>query len=243
MLKEKRIVLLVLVILAMVLSGCILSKTPSTNDVNMNPGDQIKFCINIFPPNSTYVWTLDGSLLSNAEKCYTYTAEAGEHILSVKAKQALGTDTQTWNITTPSPPVANAGHDQTVAINAMVTLNGSGSTDPDNDIVSYQWQQTDGPTVTLINADSAIAQFTSVVAIGSVLTFNLTVTDAGGLTSTDKCMISVEEEEHDIITGHGVIHMGVEGGCWLIVEEWGSAFNPINLPNEFKKDGLGCWDL
>ena len=89
------------------------------------------------------------------------------------------------------PPVANAGPDQTVAPGVSVTLNGSGSTDPDMNIVSYHWQQTGGPTVTLTNPDAAIAQFTAAVAPGSTLTFELTVTDAGGLQATDTCVITV----------------------------------------------------
>lgn len=92
------------------------------------------------------------------------------------------------------PPVANAGPDQTVALGANVTLDGSGSTDPDNNIASYHWQQTGGPTVTLTNPDVAIAQFTAAVAAGSTLTFDLTVTDAGGLTSTpDTCVVLVQQ--------------------------------------------------
>ncbi len=46
---------------------------------------------------------------------------------------------------------------------------------------SFQWQQTGGPPVTLTNADAAIAQFTASVKAGSILTFELTVTDARGL--------------------------------------------------------------
>jgi hypothetical protein len=87
-------------------------------------------------------------------------------------------------------PKANAGPDQTVDVNTTVTLDGSGSTDPDNDIVSYQWKQIGDPTVTLTNANTAVAQFTSPGTDGSVLTFELTVTDANGLPSTDTCVCS-----------------------------------------------------
>jgi hypothetical protein len=67
-------------------------------------GEQVTFSVNVFPSNATYTWTLDGLPLSNTDKSYVYTAAAGNHTLTVKAKQALGTDTQTWNITTPSQP-------------------------------------------------------------------------------------------------------------------------------------------
>ncbi len=92
--------------------------------------------------------------------------------------------------TTLNPPIANAGKDQSVIVNSTVTLDGSGSTDPDNNIVSYQWEQTDGPTVTLTNANSVTSQFIAPIT-GSTLTFKLTVIDATGLQSTDTCIISV----------------------------------------------------
>jgi formylglycine-generating enzyme required for sulfatase activity len=191
--KRSLSILIVFMVTAM-LSGCILSKTPKTNDVYIPFGEQMTFTVNVFPSNATYTWTLDGVPQSNTGKSYVYTAVVGNHMLVVKAKQILGTDTQAWNIlTNNTPPVANVGPDQTVVPGSNVTLNGSGSTDPENNIVSYQWQQTDGLTVTLTNADKAIAQFRASVVIGSVLTFELTVSDAGGLQSTDTCVVSVSE--------------------------------------------------
>ena len=184
--------LIPVVAIALILSGCILSKTPSTNSVNMDFGDQKTFSVKVFPSNATYSWTLDGLPKSNTGNSYIYTAQIGHHFLTVQAKHVLGTDKQTWDIGTDNtPPVVSAGPDQTVSVNATVTLNGSGSTDKDNDIVSYQWQQTGGPAVTLINADKAIAQFSTAVPIGSVLTFELTVTDATELISQDSCVITV----------------------------------------------------
>jgi hypothetical protein len=122
-----------------------------------------------------------------------YTAQGGEHFLTVKATHVLGTDTQTWHIITPSPPVADAGADQSVYVNSGVTLDGSGSTDPDNDIVSYQWQQTDGPAVTLSDPSAVKPQFSANVPGGSTLAFELVVTDSTGLKSTDTCIVTVQD--------------------------------------------------
>ena len=79
-------------------------------------------------------------------------------------KGASSTDTVRITVSdgstpTNQPPIANAGQDQTVGSNAIVTLNGSLSSDPDGTIVSYKWVQTGGPPVTLNNANSAIATF------------------------------------------------------------------------------------
>jgi len=90
-------------------------------------------------------------------------------------------------------PTAKAGADQTAVVNSLVTLDGSGSSDPDNDIVSYSWVQTGGPTVELSNAGEALSTFTPVQATpeGVLLTFTLTVTDSQGLTDTDTTTVRV----------------------------------------------------
>lgn len=89
-------------------------------------------------------------------------------------------------------PRANAGQDQTVDAGSTVTLDGSGSSDSDGSVASYQWAQTTGPTVTLLNDDAASASFVAPMVDASVtLTFELTVTDNDGATS-DPDTVSVE---------------------------------------------------
>jgi hypothetical protein len=45
--------------------------------------------------------------------------------------------------------------------------------------------------------------------------------------------------EEEIVTGNGVVQfVDVEGGCWRIVGDNDSHYEPINLSDEFKKDGL-----
>ena len=80
------------------------------------------------------------------------------------------------------PPAANAGSDQTVNAGDSVTLDGSGSRDPDGNIASYSWKQTAGPALTLSGADTATAQF---VAPSSDITlkFSLIVKDDKGAIS------------------------------------------------------------
>ena len=75
-------------------------------------------------------------------------------------------------------PVASAGAAQSVTINAVVTLDGSMSSDVDGDALSYAWTLTGKPagsTVALANATSAKATFTADVA--GVYTATLVVND------------------------------------------------------------------
>jgi hypothetical protein len=92
-----------------------------------------------------------------------------------------------------SRPTANAGLDQTVNEGDNVTLNGTGSSDVDEDRLTYFWNQTDGTTVTLDNATSSMASFTApeVDSDGDVLTFELTVDDGNGGNDTDTVDIFV----------------------------------------------------
>ena len=92
------------------------------------------------------------------------------------------------------PPVAIAGPDQTVFEGDIITLDGSDSNDEDDGIATYKWEQISGPPVTLNGTeDSSSLTFPApdVGPSGASLLFELTVTDSGGLKSTDTCIINV----------------------------------------------------
>lgn len=92
-----------------------------------------------------------------------------------------------------SPPVADAGPDQIRAEGNPVTLDGSGSYDPDGTIVSYSWSQIGGTAVTLSDISAVKPTFTAPAAgsADELLTFELTVTDDTAQASTDICMVTV----------------------------------------------------
>ncbi|HMK24580.1 MAG TPA: PKD domain-containing protein [Chitinophagaceae bacterium] len=89
------------------------------------------------------------------------------------------------------PPVANAGPDQIINPPSNSTiLNGSNSTDPDNNISSYKWTKISGPSsFTLVNANVVQTQVSG-LDLG-VYQFELKVTDAGGLSSKDTMKVTV----------------------------------------------------
>jgi hypothetical protein len=92
------------------------------------------------------------------------------------------------------PPTADAGADQTVEEGEMVTLYGSNSSDPDGVIASYLWKQTAGRSVTLPDPYAAKPTFEApaVGKEGASMAFQITVTDIGGLQSTDSCVVKIK---------------------------------------------------
>ncbi len=76
-------------------------------------------------------------------------------------------------------PVSNAGSDQTVDENTLITLDGTGSSFPAGSVEGYDWSQTAGPTVVLDDPTSATPTFTAPVVSAEdgsqTLTFGLIV--------------------------------------------------------------------
>ncbi|QUC65419.1 hypothetical protein NsoK4_04020 [Nitrosopumilus sp. K4] len=87
-------------------------------------------------------------------------------------------------------PVSNAGSDQSIGTSVLVTLDGSGSSDPDGDTITYSWTQTSGTLVTLSDETAESPTFTSPVS-ADTLVFELTVTDDKGSSDTDSVTIVV----------------------------------------------------
>jgi Tol biopolymer transport system component len=91
-------------------------------------------------------------------------------------------------------PVAHAGNDTTITVPAnTANLDGSKSTDPDNNITSYQWTKISGPSSFNIgNANAVQTQLTNLVE--GVYQFELKVTDAGGLVDKDTIQVTVNAQ-------------------------------------------------
>jgi hypothetical protein len=91
-----------------------------------------------------------------------------------------------------SPPTANAGSDQSVDEQSVVTLSANGSSDSDGTIASYLWTQNAGSSISLNNSTSSAPTFTApTLTTAEILSFQLTVTDNDGAVSTDSVNVEV----------------------------------------------------
>jgi hypothetical protein len=128
------------------------------------------------------------------------------------------------------PPTADAGPNQAVDEGVVVTLDASNSIDPDNDPLSYSWTQIGGSPVTLDDPTAMQPTFISpaVGSEGETFTFQLTVTDSGGLESTDECAVRV-----DYVTSGSDLT-----GSWIYLRSYGRRSRYWIL-GKFRVENLG----
>lgn len=122
-----------------------------------------------------YVLTLavsDGTFVSNPDEVTVTVSEIGN-----------------------GAPTAAAGSDIEAVVGATVTLNGSGSTDPDGDALHFKWTQEPAPSVFLEGVNTANPQF--VAAREGTFTFALVVSDGKVLSAPDTVKVTVVPEIPD----------------------------------------------
>ena len=88
-------------------------------------------------------------------------------------------------------PVADAGPDQVGVQTDTVMLDGSASYDPDDDPITFVWEQVSGPAVALSSPTSAQTSFTA--EEGQTYHFRLTVEDDHDGIGTDSVMVSTAD--------------------------------------------------
>lgn len=98
--------------------------------------------------------------------------------------------------TVNQPPVGDAGDDQVVNAGETVQLNGTGSQDPEDETLTYDWTQVGGNEVFDVTFDdpaSPTPSFTAPAGIDAelVLVFELAVTDLAGQQGKDSVAVTV----------------------------------------------------
>ncbi|MBI4864047.1 MAG: hypothetical protein HY815_27885, partial [Candidatus Riflebacteria bacterium] len=130
----------------------------------------------------TYLWTRRTGLFVSfdptlPDPTFTVPIVRGNSMtFDLQVSDALeSSSSQTW-VRVNRLPIANPGPDQVVAPSTPVTLNGSGSSDPDVEPITYLWGQTWGPVVNF-DPGAVSPVFTAPGTRGTTLTFDLRVTD------------------------------------------------------------------
>jgi rhodanese-related sulfurtransferase len=204
-------------------------------DQNVNENQNVTLNGSGSSSGVSYAWTqVEGSTvsLSNpAAQKSTFTSpdlNGGDselifHLTVTDGSGKKDTDSVTVNVNwNNAAPNANAGPDQTVSYGAMVTLNGSASSDPENSIASYQWMAFSGTIMpTLLNSSTATPSFTAPSKAGWVI-YELTVSDNGGLTDTDTVRIYVEEGANNSPTADAGNNQAVTEGATVTLDGSGS---------------------
>jgi hypothetical protein len=138
---------------------------------------------------------------------------------------ATAADTVVVNVTLGNAaPTANAGPDQSTTTGAEVTLTGAASTDADGTITNYAWAQTAGTAVAL-SGTGATRTFTPTSA--GVRTFQLTVTDNTGSSSTDSVTITTTAPASNY--GASVFLENQRQGDPQ--SQWWQGLSPLGLPS------------
>jgi len=153
----------------------------------------------------SFVWREGAAQIATGTKP-TVTLSTGTHLITLTVTDngsLTATDTVTITVSSPAnqPPLANAGPDQSVTDSdrngsEQVTLDGSASSDPDGNIVSFVWREGGSQIATGVKPTVTLSVGTHNIA--------LTVTDDGGLTDTDTVTIKVlgeDEEFGEVPTG------------------------------------------
>lgn len=145
----------------------------------------------------TYNWTFgDGDTGSGVSTSHTYnTAGTYTVILAVIDNESgIGSDTMTVNVAAEGEnqaPVANAGNPVTADEDVEVTFDGSGSSDPDGTIASYEWDFGDDNTGT---GSSPSHTYTK----AGTYNVTLTVTDNDGSTDSDSTTATINSTAANI---------------------------------------------
>ncbi len=150
--------------------------------------------------NLTYSWGIiyqpPGSAIAfsnpiEAKTSFTYdTTGTYEIILRVSNGYYSSTDLVTVDVAGNNGPTADAGTDREVTVNETVTLDGSGSADPDGNPLAYTWTQVLGPAIGTGTLTGVNPTFTAPSDICTIA-YDLRIDDGAGNSFADRVYIFV----------------------------------------------------
>ena len=196
---------------------------PEFTNLAQDPNDPTLYTITVTPrfPGSFFL-------------VLTTTGEGGVVLISDAGGNALGSfiGSPITYVVPPTPPVADAGPDQTVFSGATVRLDGIGTSDIDDLIETWLWERIDGTStstadVMIINKDKQQASFVAeTLTAGSpdvTHVIRLTVTDEAGHTDYDEVTITVREPFAAPVADAGEDQLEVAPGATVQLDGSGSS--------------------
>ncbi len=163
----------------------------------------------------TYAWKVvyrpGGSAVSftdpaGATTSFTYDMTGTyEIMLTVNDGYYSSSDLMTVDVAENRGPTANAGASQEAAMGGSVTLDGSGSTDPDNDPLAYTWTQVHGPAIGTGTLTGTTPTFTAPPEVCTIA-YDLRVDDGSGNSFASRVYIYVMKK-----AGAGIFVSGTTG--------------------------------
>ena len=138
-------------------------------------------------------------------------------MLSCFDGKASATDTVDITIANVAPSV-DAGSDMTIDDGEAIQLHASGS-DPNNDTVSYEWSQIEGPDATL--PDMANQDITLTLSEAGLYRFSVVCSDSVNVSAPDEILVTINADNH-APTAFAGQDMDVEAGSRVILDGSGS---------------------
>ena len=164
------------------------------------PAENLTWSLSGGTDQNSFTLSSGGDLAFAAAKDYEApddTGGDGIYNLTVEVSDGAGRASADISVTLANrnePPTANAGPDlESVEGGSTVTLRGAGEDTDTGDTLSYSWTQTNGASVTLSDASSALATFVAPADLteDATLRFVLRVTDGESLYAEDEVEVSV----------------------------------------------------
>ena len=178
-------------------------------------------------------------------------AQPGNTLIAIHGilvRGSIGLDDVTLSDIAPTPPAnlppqANAGPDTTIDLGQSASLDGADSTDPDGQIVSWQWRDDNDNLI----GDTALLSYSPTDA--GVHTLTLTVTDNLGASHSDSLSLTVNEgaaspaskptlEQYELVFNDEFNGSSLDPSKWDTGLLWGP-YLPINNEEQLYVDTLG----
>ena len=203
------------------------------SNVTINAGTQITLHATGADSNQdslTYTWSkVSGpsvTLPSLTQQNITFTpTTAGMYTFSVTCSDGVNTSAASQVIVTANAvnhaPTANAGVEQDVDKGVTVTLDGTGSTDPDGDTLTYSWTEASSDPVQVTLSGANTAKPTFVASTVGTFNFNLIVNDGTVNSTPSSVVVKVVYLNHAPVANAGP-DMSTDVGFDVVLDASGS---------------------